>query len=132
MNFAGLIAADGLAVPHHVDVGEDHPLLLVDLHARADVGERVVLDLGRLARLQAGLLVDAPRAAGEAEEHQRDADVDDVAAVAAARLGDEVEERRERSLSSACVCCRRAHAARELLHDDGEVEARTSAIVTNG
>src|SRR5205814_6167026 len=72
------------------EIGEDHTLRLVDLHARTHVLQLVVIDVERLARTERDLLVDAPRAPGEADEQKDDAEMDDVAAVAMARLRHQV------------------------------------------
>src|SRR5690606_13174300 len=87
---------------------------------RALVGELVATDLGDLARQQAGLLLDLPRLAAEAQVHEADADVDDVTSVAAPALAHQRDQRLEDALRG--VLATSLHAALELLVDDGEVE----------
>src|SRR5262249_43520416 len=58
-----------------------HSLVVVDLHARADVLNTETLDLIRLAGRHGRLAIDGPRLPGEAEKHERDPEMDDVSAV---------------------------------------------------
>src|SRR5581483_2942986 len=88
----GAEAADALAVSFHVDVGEDHALGGVDFHPRAAIRDVVFADLVLVAGRHARLVLYLPRPPAEPDEHQPDADVDDVAAVTPAALVDDVAE----------------------------------------
>ena len=75
---------------------EAEPLLLVgDRAGRLDVGDRVVADRGRLARLQVQVVAGLEaRRRRHRDEQDRDPGVHDVAAVAAAVARDHAGERR--------------------------------------
>ncbi len=123
-----------LAAAIHIDVGADLPSAGVDLHARARVGELVVVHLVAPPWLQRRLLVGVPGLPREAHEHQHDAEVNDVPAIAPARRRrqreDRVHEPRQASQppeNRRSRCARPALRARpeeerELLNDDCQIE----------
>ena len=92
---AGYIFADFLAVLGDGDVRRDHLLLAVVGDPQRVEPRGEVADLHRLPRLQQQLLRLLEALAGEAEEHQDDADVDDVAAVAPLVAPHQADERGE-------------------------------------
>src|SRR5690606_13219735 len=86
----------------------------------------VAADPVRLPGGQAGLFVDAPGLTHEADEHRDDPGVHDVAAVAAATLGDETPESAADGLVIVALRgCSLAgpYPSIKLLEDHGDVEA---------
>src|SRR5262245_16436471 len=74
-------------------VRRSHLALPVVADLDAVVTNRVAADLDLVAQLQRRLLVDLVGAARESDEHQHDADMDDVPAVTALVAPDETDER---------------------------------------
>ena len=85
--------ADHVAVLAHRDVAGDHLLLGVAGHPQRIVTDGELADLDGLARLQQRLLFLLEPLAREAKEHEHHPDVDDVAAVAPLRAGDQADHR---------------------------------------
>ena len=73
----------------------DHLLLRVARHPQRIVADGERADRCLLPDLEQHLLFLLEALPGEPEEHQHDADVDDVAAVAAPRAADEPDHRRQ-------------------------------------
>ena len=123
--FLGTQTSDRFPIPAHVDERRrDLPVERVVLRD-AEVRERVdvpiaPLELGRLARPQRRLGLGLERHPGEGDEEQDDGDVHDVAAVAPAIAGEQLDECVRRRL--AVLTMPGAGAPRELLGDRTEDE----------
>src|SRR5690606_7301327 len=103
------------------EVGEDHALFGIELHPRAEVPERLrAADVHHVARAERRLVFLIPRRAREAEVHESDADVDEVAAVPAA--GAEAHPRERRDIALLLAPHPRRRPAVELLRDAREHE----------
>ncbi len=92
-HFAGSSVPSGLAVLEQADVPRHHLLLRVVGHAQRIVPDCEMADGQLLTGLHQRLFFLLEALAGESEEHEHDADVHDVAAVAALRTADEADER---------------------------------------
>ena len=118
--------ADLRAVLEHGEVRRDHLLLPVVGHLHRVVPHGVVR---RRSTCCPGLSSTCSSClkpvAGKAEEDQHDADVDDVAAVAALVAADQADERREDVGARALLA--HARAAPELLHDASPITNPHSA-----
>src|SRR5690606_32043709 len=83
-------------------------------------------DLMGVTWRHAGFVIDAPRLTNEADEHRYDAEVHDVATVAAAALGEQSPECDKSTFRFAALdggALARTHTPIELLHDHGNIEA---------
>ena len=94
----GAQPADLFAVAPHIEQRRGHLPVEGVVLRDAEVRERVHVpiagpQLGRLAGPQRGFGLGLERHAGEADEEQDDADVDDVAAVAAAIARQQLQDR---------------------------------------
>ena len=84
-----------LAVHEHADVPRDHLFLFIARDGNRVVTNREFAHSGLLAGIQPDLFLALVALAREAEEHEYDAKMDDVAAVTAALTGDQADERSE-------------------------------------
>jgi hypothetical protein len=117
----------------HRQVPGHHLLLAIVGHAHRVVADGVAAHGRLVARPDEQLLLHLEALAREAEEHQDDAQVDDVAAVAPLRASHEADQGRE--VVGAGALLPYPGAAHELLHDRGgheraerEAEARDPGV----
>ena len=76
-------------------VGEDHSLVGVGFHSRLIVADGMRADGHRLSRPERAFLLDVVGGAGESDEHEHHADVNDVASVASSSFGNQAQQRGE-------------------------------------
>lgn len=104
------------------EVGKVHFFAHVGFDANAVVTKNVVLDLKGLAWGEGGLRRNVPGLTQETDEHEGDAQVDHVAAVASPSFSDGSEEGGHGVFF--CLGPRGCRASPEFLEDDGDVESR--------